>query len=114
MSISWGVKDRFKFISGGPLSSWEAPAAPGLYAITYKRTAGNPKAHTVLYFGQAQDLAHEVPEMNKTVLEQWAHSGNEANELFVFYHPMPGSTSGQRSRVQEQLISEYRPQGNRY
>jgi hypothetical protein len=114
MSISWGVKERFKFIASGALNNWDAPSVAGVYAITYKRSPENPKAHTVLYFGQAGNLSQDAPDQNRRVLEQWTGSGNEAGELLVFVHPMPGSSSGDRSRVQEQLIAEYRPAGNRH
>ena len=113
MSISWGIKDRFKFTPAGALTSWDPPPIAAVYAITYRQNADRPKSHTVLYFGQAENLAAEAPDLNRRVMDSWAESGNDVHGLAVFIHAMPGSTSGQRSRVQEQLMAEYRPQANR-
>src|SRR5947207_447199 len=109
MSISWGVKQRFKFTANGSLTNWQPPPLSGVYAISYKRSPDNPKAHTILYFGQAGNLSGEAPDLNTQVLHAWADSGHNVGDLYVFVHSMPGSTSGERSSVQEQLIAEYRP-----
>lgn len=114
MSISWGVKQRFKFEPCGSLISWDPPPTPAVFAVTYRRDPEKSKSHTVLYFGQAGDLSQEAPDLNRRLLDQWTNSGNDASELAVWLHKMPGSTSAQRSAVQEQLMAEYRPQGNRY
>jgi len=115
MSVSWGKRQRFKFLPGGTLTAWSPPTVPAVYAITYKQDPHNrPKSHTVLYFGQGDDLSQEAPAYNRNVLELWANSGGNVSELFVFVHPMPGSTRRERSDVFEQLISEYSPDCNRY
>lgn len=115
MSISWGVKERFKFAPAGALRSCNLPMTAAVYAITYKQDPLNkPKAHTVLYFGHAEDLANQASEASRNVIEDWVGSGGDSSELFIFIHPMPGSTKWERSSVQEQLVSEYSPQCNRY
>ncbi len=115
MRISWGKRERYQFTAGGTLTAWAPPCEPAVYAITYKQDPKNkPKSHTVLYFGQAENLSYDAPPNNQGVLDQWACSGGDVHELFIFIHPMPGSTRWQRSRVQEQLVSEYCPDCNRY
>lgn len=115
MSISWGKRERYQFVASGNLTTWLPPAQAAVYAITYKQDPKNkPKSHTVLYFGQGGDLSQEAPAYNSDVLDQWIHSGGETNDLYVFVHSMPGSTRWQRSSVQEQLVSEYCPDCNRY
>ena len=84
-----------------------------VYAITYKPNPEKPKSHSILFFGQADDLSREARELNRQVTDAWTDSGHDVRELYVFIHPMPGSTSGQRYSVQEQLTAEYRPQCNR-
>ena len=113
MSISWGVKERIKFIAAGPLTSWKPPAVPAVYAITCKQNPDRPKMHTVLFFGQANDLSRETHELDRQVIDAWKSSGHDVSELYVFVHPIPGSTSGQRFKMQEQLVAEYRPPCNR-
>jgi hypothetical protein len=88
---------------------------PAVYAITYKQDPKNdPKSHTVLFFGQADDLFQQAPAHNREVLDVWANNGGDVNELFVFIHPMPGSTLRDRLSVHEKLITEYWPDCNRY
>jgi hypothetical protein len=115
MSISWGKRQRFKFSSCGYLVRWSPPMIPALYAITYKQDPkNNPKNHTVLYFGQADDLSERAPAGTSEVLSTWTSNGGDANELFIFVHPMPGSTLQDRSALHAQLLSEYWPDCNRY
>lgn len=113
MSISWGIKERFRFTAAGPLSSWDPPSVSAVYAITSKQNPVKPKAHTILFLGQADDLAREAHELNRQVIDAWKDSGQDVHDLHVFIHMMPGSTSGQRTTVQEQLITEYHPRCNR-
>jgi hypothetical protein len=113
MSISWGIKQRYKFTANGSLTSWDPPAVPAVYAITYKNNPLKPKAHTILFVGHAQNLQQEAHELNRQVTDAWTDSGHDVRELYVFIHHMPGSTSNERYDVQEQLTMEYRPQCNR-
>lgn len=113
MSISWGRRERYKFRTGGVLKSWVPPAGPAVYAITYKQDPHNkPKAHTVLYFGQAADLAEEAPNLNRKVLESWADTGGGVDDLYVFVLPMSGSSGYDRLKIQQQLVGDYRPFAN--
>lgn len=114
-SITWGKSERFKFSSVGALVHWSPPTLPAVYAVSYKQDPKNsPKSHTVLFFGQANDLNQQAPAHNQEILDVWAHSGGDINELMVFIHPMPGSTLTDRLNVHERLVAEYRPDYNRY
>jgi len=113
MSISWGLKERFKFTTAGSLAHWDPPPVAGIYAITCKQNRDRPKAHSILFVGAAEDFSREAREQNVQVIDAWKTSGQDLSELFVFVHPMPGSSRGERQKVQEQLVSEYRPQCNR-
>ncbi len=112
MSISWGRTERFKFSSGGGLSSWVPPSLAAVYSITYKQDPfKKPKAHTVLYFGESADLSRDVTSIDQ-VVDHFVDSNIGPDELFVFIHPMPGSTRFERIKVQQSLIGDYRPRGN--
>jgi hypothetical protein len=113
MSISWGLKERFKFSGGGSLSHWDPPPVAGIFTITCKQNMDRPKAHSILFVGQAEDISSEAREQSGQVVEAWRTSGQNLSELFVFVHPMPGSSRGERTKVVEQLVAEYRPQCNR-
>ena len=111
MSISWGRRERFRFNAGGALSAWVPPSLAAVYSITYKQDPDKkPKAHTVLYFGETSDLSRESINQVLNECVDVQHMGPD--ELFVFIHPMPGSSSGERSKVQHSLIGDYRPRGN--
>jgi hypothetical protein len=114
MAISWGLTERVKFTSGGQLSNWVAPSLPAVYSVTYKRDPANKaKAHTVLYFGEASDLSRETPTINQFLIEI-ADSDVRPSDLFIFIHPMPGSTQHERMKLMQTLIGDYRPRGNGY
>ena len=112
-TVTFGKRERLKFQSVGTLPSWQSPVVPAIYAITYKQNAANrPKAHTVLYFGEADDLSKHAPSINKDVGAWWNERGGDLNELFVFIYPMPGSSQFERAHIQHQLVAEYDPQAN--
>jgi|SRR4051812_12692494 hypothetical protein len=110
--VTFGKRERIKFHAEGPLKSWQPSVVPAVYAITYKQDPmGRPKAHTVLYFGEADNLAAQAPTINKDFTE-WCKEYATDKELFVFSHPMPGSSKYERGHVTHQLIVEYDPQAN--
>lgn len=113
MAISWGMQERYKFSSYGTLTSWVPPVLAGVYAITYRRDAhNNPKKYTVLYFGEAEDLSRQDSDWHRNVVRMFTEDGGTTDELFVFVHPMLGSTQYERARIQQRLIAEYQPHGN--
>jgi hypothetical protein len=110
-TISWGRQQKITFSSCGSLDNWVAPVMPAVFAVTYHRDPRNkPKAHTVLYFGESDDLSQHALSIKRQLVENW--EGNSLNDLFVFVHPMAGSTRIERARVQEQLVLEYQPYVN--
>jgi hypothetical protein len=114
MSINWGRREKFRFTSAGSLSAWAPPQVAAVYSISYKQDPDKkPKAHTVLYFGEAQDLSQDVGSINQ-VLDECIDVHMDAEDLFVFVHPMPGSSRFERTMVQKVLIGDYRPRGNGY
>jgi hypothetical protein len=114
MAISWGLTDRVKFSAGGQLSNWVAPSVPAVYSVTYKRDpALKAKSHTPLFFGEASDLSKETHTI-KQFLTEIADNDVAPSDLFIFVHPMPGSTQHERTKLMQTLIREYRPRGNGY
>jgi len=112
-SVTWGKRNRYRFASCGQLSRLSAPILPGVYAVTYKQDPQfRPKAHTVLLFGHAADASRQLPMISDEIRRWWHESSTDAPELFVFLHPMPGSSGIDRARVQSELVAEYDPQGN--
>lgn len=111
-TITWGRHERITFTACGLLHTWVAPDVPAVYAITYQRDQVNkPKAHTVFYFGESESLSQHASSIKRKAQESW--DGDGTDDLFVFVHPMAGSTRSERSRLQEQLVLEYQPLANR-
>jgi hypothetical protein len=112
-TVSWGKRNRYRFGACGALSRAAAPIMPGVYAITYKQDPQfKPKAHTVVFFGDSSNLSIQLPAISADVRRWWHEHSADEPELFVFLHPMPGSTEIDRARVRSELVSEYDPQGN--
>lgn len=113
-TVSFGRRKRIPFHALGTLKDWRPEGVPAVYAITYKRDlAARPKAHTVIYFGEADDMIRQAASINKEVGAWWHEYGEASNgELFVFIHAMPGSSQYERAHVQRQLVNEYDPEAN--
>ncbi|HEY9790505.1 MAG TPA: hypothetical protein V6D22_08920 [Candidatus Obscuribacterales bacterium] len=112
-TVSWGMRNRFRFGACGQLNHCARPIVSGVYAVTYRQDPqSRPKSHTVVLFGEAEDFGKQLPLMTEDLRRRCEHNGPDQSELFVFLHPMPGSTQFERDKVRSQLISEYDPSGN--
>lgn len=112
-TVCFGKNERFRFTAAGTLSSWTPQVVPAVYALTYKQDPSmRPKAHTVLYFGQSDDMSQQLPALNDNICDWWVSRGGHLEGVYVFIHPMVNSTRWERARVYSQLVSEYNPQGN--
>lgn len=111
-TVSFGKRERVRFRAEGSLGQWKPATGPALYAITYKQDpATRPKAHTVLFFGESENLADEAARIDQD-FGQWRNQYSHDAELFVFSCPMPGSTKFERSRIASSLVLEYDPKAN--
>jgi hypothetical protein len=111
--VTFGRRERLKFQALGTIAQWQPHVVPAVYAITYKQEPKTrPKAHTVVYFGEAENLAQQAPVINSDIKQWWEQFGGNRGELFVFMYPMPGSSKYERTHVQHQLVAEYDPQAN--
>ena len=112
-AVTFGKRERLKFVAAGTLNDWEPIPGPAIYALTYKQDAiGRPKAHTVVYFGQTSGIANDLTTVRHELREWWHENSGNDGELFIFFHPMPGSSPFERTNVQHQLVMEYDPRGN--
>jgi len=112
-TISWGRHERYKFTAYGGLTEWVPPVTPAVFAVTYRRDPQNkPKGHTVLLFGECDDMAQHAMSIKRQIMEVWSDNGGTIDDLYVFVHAMPGSTKSERSRIKETLVLEYQPQAN--
>lgn len=113
-TVSWGKRERFKFSNCGAFLDWAPPVVSAVYAITYKQEPDRkPKSHTVLYFGESEDLSQQASVL-KRIEEFWTEGGGAPDDLYVFVHHMAGSTKFERSAVQNRLVSEYQPHANHW
>lgn len=111
-TVSFGKRERIKFKAEGSLGQWRPASGPAIYAITYKQEPDSrPKSHTVLFFGESDNLADEVARIDQD-FGQWRQQYAQDAELFVFSCPMPGSSKFERSRIASSLVLEYDPKAN--
>ncbi|HEY9773891.1 MAG TPA: hypothetical protein V6C81_08795 [Planktothrix sp.] len=96
------------------MSNWIPPMIPAVYSISYKQDPVNkPKAHTVLFFGEASDLSQDSLSIS-TIMNEIQDTDIRLSDLFVFIHAMPNTSKYERSKVMQNLICEYLPIGNGY
>lgn len=112
--ISWGRREKVTFSAGGGLEDWIPPTIPAVFAVTYQRDPNNkPKGHTVLFFGETENMARHASSIKHKMRELWSRQGGTPEDLFIFVHLMDGSTPEARFRIVESLISEYQPPVNK-
>lgn len=64
-------------------------------------------------FGEAENIGHQLSPLAEKLERWWQdHGGSDEPDMYVFLHPMPGSSKFERDQVREQLIAEYDPRGN--
>lgn len=113
--ISWGRHQRVAFSNSGRLQEWAPDTIPALFAVTYQRDPFNkPKGHTVLYFGETDNMAEKASSIKHNMKEVWSRDGGDPSDLFIFVRQMDGSTTQERFRILERLILEYQPEANRH
>ena len=99
-TVSWGRRNRHRFGVCGELSRANAPIMSGVYAVTFKQDPQfKPKAHTVVFFGESSNLSLQLPMIGENIRRWWHEHNADEPELFVFLHPMPGSSEIDRARV---------------
>jgi len=112
-TMSFGKRTRLRFSAAGLLKSFVPERGPAIYAITYKQDPdGRPKAHTVVYFGETDDLLSHSQVIHNDMKHWWHDYGDIGSELFIFICPMPGSSQLERANIQRQLVHEYDPAAN--
>lgn len=101
-------------MSCGRLQDWAPLTTPALFAVTYQRDPNNkPKGHTVLYFGETENMARHASSIRDNMSELWSREGGGPEDLFIFVRMMDGSSTQERSRIVENLVMEYQPQANK-
>jgi hypothetical protein len=112
-TVTFGKRNRYRFTAGGTLKQWQPSGGAAVYAVTYKPDAVNrPKAHSVVYFGEATDLVKQSDTIRKDLHAWWDENGGTDRELFIFIHEIVGSSQYERANVHHQLVMEYDPVGN--
>jgi hypothetical protein len=85
-------------------------AVPAVYAILVANPF-SPNGFRVVYFGQTGD-AETRPTKSHEHYDDWCRVGNGAENLFVAYHWMFGSTEEERTTVERSLVAYHHPEVN--
>lgn len=88
------------------------PRLSGLYAILVYDITWRPRLYRPIYFGQAEDGFERVTSSHEKFAD-WCKAANGAQNLFVSYCSMIGSTEDTRVAVESGLIAHYSPVCNK-
>jgi len=84
---------------------------PGLYAILVPDNTWNPRPYRPIYFGEARNLGARVGESHEKY-DHWCGAAGGLENLYVAFHDMMGSSSGQREDAATQLVRYFLPECN--
>jgi len=107
MSIKWLDKN---FAGPFTIKYWEAQKDPVIFAVMSKPDPKNsPTSYRILFFGQSGSLKTPKYFTKHRKIECWTNFANSFEELFVGFHPMPGSSVEERVDAVSKLVEKYKP-----
>jgi hypothetical protein len=110
MVIKWGKSERIIFDGPYRITTWNPPYKAAVYTIMIPDDEEG--YFRLIYVGESSNLSERGFYKNHHAYNCWIkHAGNESN-LFIGIHQMPQSTKEQRTKIEQQLISEYNPSCN--
>ena len=102
--MSWDL--GFDFTSPEQLDIWKPQSYGGIYVITCVRDpVDNPEKHTLLYYGQAGNIAERVTKHHEKY-NCWKTFSN-SKKLYIRIHPDNDEIS--RKRKESAMLRKYRP-----
>ncbi|HEY9719165.1 MAG TPA: hypothetical protein V6C69_16945 [Trichormus sp.] len=109
-TVSWGKRERYKSASCGALVGWAPPVISAVYAMTYKQEPKKSRNNIPFSTLVSPKIFPAGTDFEKG-RERLDEDGTLQN-LYVFVHPMTGSTKFERTQVHNRLVTEYQPHVN--
>lgn len=99
--------NKLEFSNAEKLSEWDPPYRAGVYVIMKRN---EKSVLEILYVGESENLSERGFKSHHKRLK-WIECESE-EKLFISTHLMPGSTSAQRRKVEDDIIKRYKPECN--
>lgn len=102
---------RYEFMDPWPLSIWQPPSLPGIYAILVRTPVDPPDQYRVIYVGQTANLAERGFPASHEKYRDWVHEAGHRLNIYVSWM-VAAPHSRLRQLVEEELIKQYQPTCN--
>lgn len=111
MSIELGGRE---FEGPHPLTIWDPPKKPAVYAILKKPDpVKKPKSYKLLYIEQSKNLTERGFYKTHPKYESWEKEAITRSNLYIAFYVMPVSMPQERDSVVSLLVEQYKPVCNR-
>jgi len=107
MSLELGQRD---FEGPYPLTIWDPPNKPAVYAILKKPDpVKKPKSYKLLYIDQSKSLSERGFYKTHPKYETWEKEAITRSNLYIAFYVMPVSLGPERDAVVKILVDQYKP-----
>jgi hypothetical protein len=107
MSIELGGRE---FEGPYPLTIWDPPKKPAVYAILKKPDPINkPKSYKLLFIDQSKNLSERGFYKTHPKYDCWVKESITRSNLYVAFYVMPISMPPERDSVVNLLVEKYKP-----
>ena len=110
MTIVWGKSKKISFEGPFEITKWDPPFRAAVYVIMVK---GEKEGYyRLIYVGESSNLSERGFYKSHHAYNCWIRIAGSESNLFIGVHKMPESTQEDRTKIEQQLISEYNPTCN--
>lgn len=107
MSIELGGR---KFEGPHPVTIWDPPKKPAVYAIFKKSDpVKKPKSYKLLYIDHSKNLSERGFYKTHPKYECWEKEAISRSNLYIAFYVMPVSLGPERDSVVNILVEQYKP-----
>lgn len=107
MTIKWG---NVTFEGPYQITTWDPPYKAAIYAIMIKPDSINKSdTYRIVYFGESGNLSERGFYKSHHAYGCWTKNAGHDSNLYIGVYMMPNSTQEDRTKIEQQLISEYTP-----
>lgn len=104
MTITWG---KIRFDGPYKINNWDPPFRAAIYVIMIP---GDKEGYyKLIYIGESGNLSERGFYKNHHAYNCWIKYADSESNLFIGIYPLPSSTQSERTKIEQQLISEYNP-----
>ena len=110
MTITWGKSREISFDGPHEITSWNPPYRAAVYVIMIP---GDKEGYyKLIYVGESSNLSERGFYKSHHAYGCWIKQVGSGSNLFIGIHQMLNSTQEERTKIEQQLISDYNPSCN--